>query len=520
MFAVAVLFTCDSVTAQDTTPPPAPVNLRILQLGPTANRVAIQWNAVTDTGGAGLKEYILYRNGLEITRNTSALGVDTYLLAGHQYNFRVAALDNSNNVSQLSTGLVVTALSAAPIAGTKSVKVLLLRFADWPDEPYTTNYANDVFFNNPFSVRKFFEEVSYGRVTISGDAEGWYTLPKYGSNYCDFTLNGGLWYGCGTTEMLNDALTVIPNSSRIATNDIVVLLIHGMGTVGLSGGKYKYIAATNGFTVDVVAHEIGHGFNATQHAGGWDSCTPYPVGPDIFSPVGLSGCTVGRYTDGYDTMAAGTSMHFNMHIKDKMGFLLPSNIQVATNDGDYALHMAEAPTNAVQMIKIPLPHEAFYFLEYRTPTGFNGPNTPKISKAPIDGVLIHLRPSRFPGSDADTLRPNIVINTNTPFIDPFRGIRVELKERRTNHVIVRILGLEQPFRITDARRMGLSSQDMQLTFNSIAGGKYAVQGSTNLQTWQTLKTNILASGLATTNVLTNVATNSAKFFRLGVDPIR
>src|SRR4030095_6932113 len=39
-----------SVThAADTTPPPAPGNLRLLQLGPTPNRVAIQWDAVTDT---------------------------------------------------------------------------------------------------------------------------------------------------------------------------------------------------------------------------------------------------------------------------------------------------------------------------------------------------------------------------------------------------------------------------------------------------------------------------------------
>jgi hypothetical protein len=508
-----------SVLAQDTTPPSRPGNLSVLQLGPTANRVAIQWSPSTDTGGAGLKEYVTYRDGLEVARGSSTIAVDTYLLAGHMYTFRIAALDNSNNVSQLSTGLVVTALSNSPVSGTKSVKVLLLRFPDWPTEPYTTNYANDVIFNNPFSVKKFFEEVSYGKVTLSGDSEGWYTLPNYGSNYCTFTLNGGLWYGCNTAQMLNDALSVIPNSARIGTNDIVILLIHGMGTVGLSGGKYKYIAATNGFFVDVITHEIGHDFNATQHAGGWDSCTPYPVGPDIFSPVGLNSCTVGRYTDPYDTMAAGNSMHFNMFIKEKMGFLAPSNIQVVTSDGDYVLHMAELPTNGVQMIKIPLPYEAFYFLEYRTATGFDGPNTPDIFQPPIDGVLIHLRPSRFPGSDADTLRPNIVINTNTPFVDPYRGIRVELVQRLTNRVIVRIIGLNQSLKITDGQRTGLSGQDFQLTFNSIAGGRYTVQGTTNFQIWQSLKTNILATAAATTNTVSGVGTNAFRFFRLGVHPI-
>ena len=117
------------------------------------------------------------------------------------------------------------------------------------------------------------------------------------------------------------------------------------------------------------------------------------------------------------------------------------------------------------------------------------------------------------------MRPNIVINTNTPFVDPYRGIRVELVQRLTNRVVVRILGLNQPFQITDGRRTGLSGQDLQLTFNSIAGGKYAVQGTTNFQTWQTLKTNILATAPATTNTVSGAGTNALRFFRLGVDPL-
>lgn len=507
-------------TAADTTPPPAPANLRMLQLGPEPSRVALQWNAVTDTGGSGLKEYILYRDGLEITRNTSPLGVDTYLLPGHTYTFRVAAVDNATNISLLSTGFVVTALPPAPVSGTKSVKALLLRFPDWPDEPYTTNYANDVIFNGPFSVKKYFEEVSYGRVTFQGDSEGWYTLPRPASNYCTFTLNGGLWYGCNTAAMLSDALSVIPSSARIGTNDVVILLIHGMGTVGLSGGKYKYIAATNGFFVDVIAHEIGHDFNATAHAAGLDVCNTYPVGTNLFS-LGGGSCFLGRYTDGYDTMAAGNSYHFNMFIKEKMGFLVPSNIQTVTNDGDYTLHLAETPTNAVQMIKLPLSDEMFYFLEYRTRTGFDGPGTPNpgANPGPIDGVLIHLRPSRYPGTDADTIRPRLTLNPGTPFIDPYRHLLIEVTQKLTNRVVVRISGMNQPFRVSGLERTGAGGPDVRLTFNTITGARYAVQSSSNLQTWLTVKSNILAGGLSTTNTLTGAGTNSRGYFRLGIDPI-
>jgi hypothetical protein len=231
------------------------------------------------------------------------------------------------------------------------------------------------------------------------------------------------------------------------------------------------------------------------------------------------GCFLGRYTDGYDTMAAGNSYHFNMFIKERMGFLEPSNILTVTNDGEYLLHRAETPTNAVQMIKLPLVDEMFYFLEYRTMTGFDGPGTPEPGGAPgpIDGVLIHLRPSKFPGSDADTIRPRLTLNPGTPFVDPYRNLLVEVTQKLGDHVKVRISGLNQPFRITDTQRTGA---DVRLTFNSIAGGRYAVQASSNLLAWQTFKTNILANGASTTNTVAGAGTNTHRFLRLAVDPIR
>lgn len=234
---------------------------------------------------------------------------------------------------------------------------------------------------------------------------------------------------------------------------------------------------------------------------------------------GHNPCFLGRYTDGSETMAAGNSYHFNMFLKEKMGFLVPSNIQTVTNDGDYTLHRAETPTNAVQMIKLPISGEMFYFLEYRTMTGFDGPGTPNpgANPGPIDGVLIHVRPSKYPGTDADPIRPRITLNPGTPFVDPDRHIRIEVTQKLGNRVVVRISGLDQPFKIADTQRLGA---DVRLTFNTIAGAKYGVQSSSNLQTWQTIETNILAASSATTNTVMGAGTNAQRFFRLGVDPIR
>ena len=342
-----------------------------------------------------------------------------------------------------------------------------------------------------------------------------FTLPKYGSNYCTFTLNGGLWYGCDTSQMLADARTVIPSSINYETNDIVILAIHGMGIVGLSGGKYKFVSATNGFSVSVIAHEIGHDFNGVLHAAGLDFCSTYPMGPDLLN-LSSNGCFLGRYTDSYDTMAAGNSYHFNMFIKEKMGWVNSNQVQVVTNDGDYVLHQVEIVTNQVQVLKIPLANESFYFLEYRTRTGFNGTNTPTPGVTPIDGVLLHLRPSRFPGTDADTVRPAITLNPGVPFIDPYRGFRAEITQKLTNRVVVRITGLNRLLQITDFARTGGNSTNARVQFNSVDGAKYLVETSSNLQSWVAFKTNILATAASTTNTVTNAASPPQNFFRIGV----
>jgi hypothetical protein len=519
--------------ADDTAAPPQPVNLRSYDSG-SPYSLFIEWDDVTDVGEAGLKNYIVYRDGLEIERSTAPVSLPKYLVPNHPYSFQVVAVDNSNNVSVLSTALVASVQAPAPVSGAKSVKALLVRFPDWPGEPYTTNAVNDLLFNDPFSVKKFFEEVSYGRMTIKGDSEGWYTLPRPASDYCSISNQYG-WYLCyGPNNIYQDALSVIPDSSRITTNDFIVMFIHGMGASGINSGNVQWLGAINGFKEYVVAHEIGHGLNFTMHAAAWDVCWPYGVPPDIIHLVGpeavlgWNACQVFRYGDVYDTMGGGNSMHFNMFIKEKMGFLLPSNIQTVTNDGEYELQCAELPTDGVQMVKIPLPHTSYYFLEYRTPRGFDGPDSPSVSYPPIDGVMIRLRPSNYYGSaDHETFcpcvvgyHPNFVINPDSPFVDAYRGLRVEVTQKVGNNAVVRITGLNQTLRLIDCERTGANGKDVSLTFNSVEGGRYSVESSSDLQTWQTLRTDILADGPSTSIIMEGVGTNGCTYLRVGVHPLR
>jgi hypothetical protein len=507
--------------------PPGPVAkaLRYIQVGPFAERTAIQWDAATNPGGPGIKEYVVYRNGLEVQRAPSTTCTDVYLFPCHQYEFTVVAVDNSGAVHSPSLPFPVTSLPAKAAIGTNNVKVLLYNFPDYPGEPFTTNYANDLVFDGAWSAKAYFSEVSYGRLTLQGDTAGWFTMPQPASSYCGSIDENGLWYDCNSSRFIQDALSVLPpeHTNTLGNYANFLMVFQGVGTAGVAAGLYKIFSASNGFRQDVIAHELGHvldgrGNHASSflmHASGWSQCTVYRVGPDLLNPT--NGCSVERYADDFDAMGAANSYHFSMYYKEMLGFLQPGNIQVADHDGDYELYAAEVPTAAVQMIKIPLEHGMFYFLEYRTLQGFNGPNTPQFGVAPIDGVLIRLRVARFPGSDAYTLRPKIELNPGTPFIDPYRGLRVAVVQKLGGHVIVNISGTGKPLKLTDVRLVGTSNQDVQLDFDSVPGARYLIQSSADLTSWLTEQTRIPALSSSTTQVLPNAAATTKKFFRVGVD---
>ncbi len=79
-----------------------------------------------------------------------------------------------------ASGEVATA--DAPV--TRRLAVLLVTFASNPVQPYTKTYATGVIFGNTNSVAAFFGEDSYGKLALTGDVSGWYTI-SYDTGTCD-----------------------------------------------------------------------------------------------------------------------------------------------------------------------------------------------------------------------------------------------------------------------------------------------------------------------------------------------
>jgi fibronectin type 3 domain-containing protein len=94
----------------DTAAPSVPTGVTASLQSPTANIVHIGWNASTDTGGSGLKDYVVTRNGVvvAIVAAPATAYDDTATVYNTTYSYTVTARDNLTNTSTASTVATIT----------------------------------------------------------------------------------------------------------------------------------------------------------------------------------------------------------------------------------------------------------------------------------------------------------------------------------------------------------------------------------------------------------------------------
>lgn len=102
-------------TSSDTTVPSTPTNLSVT--APSTQGIILSWTSSTDN--VGVTGYRIYRGGVQIaTVATSTFYSDASLSASTAYSYTVAAYDAAGNVSEQSTAVSATTLSAGPPAPT------------------------------------------------------------------------------------------------------------------------------------------------------------------------------------------------------------------------------------------------------------------------------------------------------------------------------------------------------------------------------------------------------------------
>src|SRR5690349_11804639 len=99
--AAAVLAACHGSGGGDSPPdtmaPVTPAGVVAAATGPAT--INVTWNAATDSGGSGLKDYIVYRGGAAVAFVATTSYSDAGLTASTVYTYQVSARDNANNES-------------------------------------------------------------------------------------------------------------------------------------------------------------------------------------------------------------------------------------------------------------------------------------------------------------------------------------------------------------------------------------------------------------------------------------
>jgi len=157
---------------EDTTAPSVPSGLSIVSVDQTS--VDLSWNASTDSGGSGLRDYTIYRNNVAVSSVATTVFSDTGLTPDTTYNYSVAASDNASNQSARSAEIQVTTLPTSSfISGLDARPSNTTCLA-----PARDAGSSDIVVSRLFPSLAFASPV--GAVQAPGDDDRWFVVERAG----------------------------------------------------------------------------------------------------------------------------------------------------------------------------------------------------------------------------------------------------------------------------------------------------------------------------------------------------
>ncbi len=321
------------------------------------------------------------------------------------------ALKNGNST------LVVTQTVQALVTGDQKTLAILINFQDNPGQPFTPTDVANALFNNTDSTDNYYTETSYGTVTFSGNAVGWYTI-NMSSATCDYNNFASAAKTAASQNGVN-----LNNYTRF------VIVMPGTGACGWAGlgqvGSIPSNAWINGYiNAFVYSHELGHNLGM-RHSGSLD-CEGNQI---------AASCTFSAYGDPYSEMGGSwVDRHVGAGHLYQMGW---SKSQTVSSSGTYNIYPQEVFNANTQIIKISRADGlGAYYLEYRKAFGFDA-GIP----ASMENVSVHLwngvenqRLDMSPDHDFS----NSALSDGTSFTDSMNGITVTQLSHDATKAVVQI----------------------------------------------------------------------------------
>lgn len=335
--------------------------------------------------------------------------------------------------------------------GEQKTVVILYRFQDSPpDYPFTKEEIYQNIFEG--QVQEFFNESSFGKTFFTGEVFGWYTLDWA----CD-GMAGGIPNEVGIA--LIDEEVYFPEYSRIIFigDDRSCDSLVGSGTIGKwsldsNDGSFRASVANVEFTkhfftkapmpsggerdyewkagLGLLSHELGHNFIAS-HANSLE------CGSEIQQGV----CLSGSYGNLFDVMGkawvigiplrfgdffennTNAGFHFGGVFKEQFGWIEENSTLKINMDGKYRLRPIEGKNAIIAKIdQEDYPQIGSYYLEYRSPHGYDSSISDPLSEGNLGGIFINRISWEqfFPPNQPNIFAPaTFLLDTSPSTYDPY-----------------------------------------------------------------------------------------------------
>ena len=316
-------------------------------------------------------------------------------------------------------GTTVTTQAAATATGPQKTLVILLNFTNNTSQPFTVAQTADVVFNGIRSTDAFYEESSFGSLSLYGDVVGWYTIPYDTTYACNVDVMAAAADQAATAAGV--AVSTYPH--KIYMWNQAGCGWGGMGTIGGNPSQAWIPSHSNNADSSVVSHEFGH--NILAHHAQWLKCGAKAI--DSYA-----NCTIDEYGDRSDVMGYMWGYYFQFVGARKLGESWLSNVshmQTVTANGTYTISPSETNDANVKLLKIAKPDtNESYYLSFRQAVGAFDITLPP---AFVNGVGIHLwngsvtsQTKLIDTTPGDNNPLNAPLADGTSFADPANGITI------------------------------------------------------------------------------------------------
>ncbi|MEW5882894.1 MAG: hypothetical protein AB1725_01565 [Armatimonadota bacterium] len=267
-----------------------------------------------------------------------------------------------------------------PTTGEQRVCVLLINFQDDTTQNATISGVTQRMFSQSDSADRWWREASYGKMWITGDVYGWYTLPMNRS--CDPSEWRRLAIIAADPDVYfpqyNRLFILVPGGGGCGWGGLGTL---GMQTFNTQDGPFtastswcrsEYYNTSTSTAIQITTHEGGH--NLGQHHASSIRFTNEALGR--FDNNGADG-TASEYGDRFDTLGSWNTGCYNARHKINLQWWDQPHVVDVRQPGTYTLspyitNTAEPKVLALYRGRAPnTGRDEYLYLEWRQPIGYD-----------------------------------------------------------------------------------------------------------------------------------------------------